>query len=496
MHGINHTPTPNIVLITTDQQRFDTVPPYSPSFMRTPHFDFLAREGVRFDRAYTDTPVCVPSRVSLMTGKSVLQHGMIVNGETSSAMGTTDTLPGYLSTAGYQTIGIGKMHFSPQRARHGFQELILPEDYYRMMERSGNPSQPMRHGLGQNELYPGMATVPESLTLTSWIGDQCVEFIRERRDPTRPFFLWCSFSKPHPPLDPPEPYYSMYRSCAIPSPTVADWRDSTDRCPPAFAWNQHLSDFDRLPLEIIHEARAAYYGLVTHCDYVMGRVFAALLDVDLLDDALIVFASDHGEYLGDFRAGAKGFFHDVSARVPMAIRMPKSWDRRAAGEVVDSPVLLADLLPTLVTAAGGSIPAGVTGQDLVAVARGECEHPRSYVLGSCCVTPKPGFETDYLGITDGSAKLIWYPEGGITQLFDLEQDWREANDVSEDPAYAGQLAKLSELLKGELALHEPRYLTEDGEFFTTPPRDVPINEIRSRGWPGFHTDRYHLDVRH
>src|SRR5262245_53299208 len=104
---------PNIVLITTDQQRFDTVPPYSPPFMRTPHYDFLAREGVRFDRAYTDCPVCVPSRVSLMTGKSVLEHGMIVNGPTSTVMGHEDTLPGYLAALGYQTVGIGKMHFSP-----------------------------------------------------------------------------------------------------------------------------------------------------------------------------------------------------------------------------------------------------------------------------------------------------------------------------------------------------------------------------------------------
>lgn len=483
-----------MILITTDQQRFDTVPPYSPAFMRTPHFDFLAREGVRFDRAYTDTPVCVPSRVSLMTGKTVLQHGMIVNGETSSVMGSTNTLPAFLSDLGYQTIGIGKMHFSPQRARHGFHELVLPEDYYRAMERSGNPTQPMRHGLGQNELYAGMATVPESLTLTSWIGDQCVDFIRERRDPTRPFFLWCSFSKPHPPLDPPEPYYSMYRSSAIPSPVAAEWRESEERCPPAFAWNQYLSDFDRLSLEVIHEARAAYYGLVTHCDYVMGRVFAALLDVDLLDDALIVFASDHGEYLGDYRAGAKGFFHDVSARVPMVVRMPKSWSRRCAGEVVESPVLLADLVPTFVRTAGGSAPEDVQGQDLVALARGDGT-PRPYVLGSCCVTPKPGFETDYLGITDGVMKFIWYPEGGIAQLFDLQRDPYETTDVSDDPAYADRRAELTDLLKRELAVSAPNYLV-GSDFFTVERREVPVNAIRSRGWPGFHTDRYHLDVRH
>jgi len=98
------------------------------------------------------------------------------------------------------------MHFGPERRRHGWDEMILPADYYRQMERSGLPFQPMRHGLGQNELYPTMATVPEALTLTSWTAERCVDYIRERRDPTKPFLLWCSFSKPHPPLDPHETY--------------------------------------------------------------------------------------------------------------------------------------------------------------------------------------------------------------------------------------------------------------------------------------------------
>src|SRR5690606_40464528 len=92
------------------------------------------------------------------------------------------------------------------------------------MSLSGLPYQPMRHSLGQNELYPTMATVPETLTLTSWISEQCVDYILHRRDPSVSFFLWCSYTKPHPPLDPPEPYYSMYRQCDIPEPLVGEWR--------------------------------------------------------------------------------------------------------------------------------------------------------------------------------------------------------------------------------------------------------------------------------
>ena len=483
---------PNVVLLTMDQQRFDTVAPYAPPFMRMPHFDFLAREGIRFDRAYTDVPVCVASRVGLLTGQSFLEHGMLINGETSEVMGHDETLPGRLAAAGYQTVGIGKMHFFPQRARHGFQELILPADYYRWIEHSGLPYQPMRNGLGQNELYAGMATVPESLTLTSWIGDQCIEFIRERRDPTRPFFLWCSFTKPHPPLDPPEPYYSMYRDAAIPVPDLGSWRD--DECPPAFAWNQHLGDYDRLTPEIIREARAAYYGLVTQCDYVMGRIFSALLDVDLLDDALILAASDHGEYIGDHRAGAKGFFHDVSARVPLVVRLPKSWDNRRPGHTVETPVLLSGIAPTLLAAAGRPTD-DLLGHDLIALGRDRVDKPRTHVFGACCVTPKPGFASDYYAVASARHKYIWYPEGSVEQLFDLDRDPHEMTNVAGDAAYKGTKAELRDVLIAELAARSPESLT-NGELPVCEPRDVPVEEVRSRGWPGYHTEQYHLDVRH
>jgi arylsulfatase len=275
-------PQPNILLITTDQQRSDTVGPEAPPFLMTPHVDLLTREGVRFSRAYAESPLCVPSRVSIMTGRSVFSHGMLTNGVTSEVIQRQSSLPSRLAAVGYQTVAIGKMHFGPQRARHGFDEMIVPDDYYFEMQRSGNPVQPMRHGLGQNELYPGLATVPEPLTLTAWIADQAARFVLDRRDPTTPFFLWVSFSKPHPPLDPPEPYASMYRDAAIPAPVIGAWR-SPEHCPPAFRKFQEKQAYDLLPAGVARLARAAYYGLVTQVDYNMGRVLSALQDLSGTD---------------------------------------------------------------------------------------------------------------------------------------------------------------------------------------------------------------------
>jgi arylsulfatase len=482
---------PNIILITTDQQRYDTVPPNAPSFMRTPHFEFLAREGVVFDRAYAESPVCVPSRVSIMTGQSALTHGMLGNEPTSDYI-NEPTLPTVLGEAGYQTMAIGKMHFGPQRARHGFQEVILPDDYYREMERSGSPVQPMRHGLGQNELQPAMATVPEAMTLTSWIADRCADFIHYRRDPMRPFFLWCSFTKPHPPFDPPEPYYSMYRGADIPDPVHGDWSEALSDMPPDFRARQLKQDLHLLSEEVIREARAAYYGLVTQCDYAMGRVFSALQDEGLLDDALIVFTSDHGEYLGDHRAGAKLYFHEVSSRVPLVVRCPKSWGDRPSGVQLDSLVTHADIMATLVAAAGADPPES-DGIDLLRLARSETSE-RESLVGACWWTfghDKVG----YFALVTGAWKYIWYPDGSHEQLFHLAEDPLEQRNLAHSPEHHQTKDMLHAALLARLRSRWPDYL-EDGALPRRPEPPFSDTEIRSTGWPGFHSEVHAADVRH
>ena len=487
---------PNILLITTDQQRFDTVGRHAPELLRTPHLDLLGREGATFDRAYAESALCVPSRISIMTGRSVVSHGVIGNDPSSSVMGREDTLPSVMRGAGYQTVGVGKMHFTPERARHGFDEMILPADYYRWMDRQGETAlRPMRHGVGQNEMYPTMATVPESLTLTSWIAEQCVEYIGHRRDPTVPFFMWTSFTKPHPPLDPPEPYYSMYDPQEVPGPVYGDW-SVPEKVPPGFRYGQVRNGYDAVPESVYREAKAAYFGLITHVDYVIGRIFAALQNAGLLDDTLVLFASDHGEYLGDHGAASKAYFHDVSARVPMILRLPKSADPDISGVVVDNVVTHSDILETLATVAGVEAPEGTDGQDLVALARGELDDPRQYIVGTTGISyiARTGFPP-FLGITDGHHKYIWYPEGGIEQFFDLEADPKELTDLSEHHDFTEDKERLRGLLMQDLSKRAPQWL--DGDQL---PCVEPIGEsdayIRRQGWSGFTGEHGPTDTRH
>lgn len=482
---------PHLLLITTDQQRYDTLRPHAPAFLRTPHLDLLRHEGVTFDRAYAETPICVPARVSLLTGRGVFDHGLAHNGSTSEVVDRGATLPSRLRAAGYGTAAIGKLHFTPQRARHGFDETRLPDDYYRWIRESGSPLQPMRHGIGQNELFPARSTVPEGLTLTSWIAEQCVRYIRDERDPTQPFFLWASFSKPHPPLDPPEPYASMYRDHEPPAPIESAWSTAPD-APAAFTRQRERGGFDQLPDGVIADARRAYYGLITHIDYAIGRILSALQDVELLTDTTIVFTSDHGEFLGDHGTGNKVMWHEPSARIPLIVRPAPAMGLDLAGMTSAALATHSDVADTLLAQAGVE-PAP---HDLIGM-NAEDSSRREYLYGIATERPRAGRDESlqYLAVTDGDWKYLWYPEGPAEQLFDLAADPRETVDRADDESAAETKRRLAEALLAHARTTIPRWLDGD-ELPRTPSRGDSTRERRATSWPGLHTEHYDVDVRH
>lgn len=470
---------PNIVLFFTDQQRYDTLGPHKPPFLRTPNLDCLAARSTSFDRAYADSPVCVPSRTCLMTGKRSWTTGMVGNGRTSDVMGRTHTLPWYLRELGYQTFGVGKMHFGPARAKHGFDDILLPDDYYNEMAARGYDLQPMRHGLGQNELTPSCSTVPEALSHTNWVAQKSKEFILERRDPTAPFFLMCSFSKPHPPFDPPEPYYSMYLNEDIPQPVFGDWADE-DNAPMTFRRNRGGCVTSRYTPEITRAARAAYYGMITQIDYNLGRVLAALRGINdgrTHDNTLILFVSDHGEYLMDHGNVAKMFHHDCSARVPLMIHYPDGFNRRLAGKRNDVLATHADLLPTILAEAGGEIPDDLDGIDLTAVAEGR-QPGREYV--DMQIGPDPQAARAAVSITDGRWKYCWYPEGPAEQFFDMQADPQECRNLAGQADVAAEQARLRDAMIDRLTRRESPFVSA-GQLVQRPVDDDRVDGV----WPVF-----------
>lgn len=478
----------NIILITTDQQRYDTVGDLAPAYMRMPHTQFLINQGINYTNAYSQCPLCVPARISIMNGKFPHTTGATTNCETKDILGNRNTLPDLMRNAGYQTVAIGKMHFGPSRSKHGFDETIIPDDYYKEMIKSGNCYQPMRHGLGQNEIYPTMSTVPEALTLTSWITEKCVNYIRDRRDPNQPFFMWCSYSKPHPPFDPPEPYYSMYRNENIEGPVSGDWSNDKN-APLAFKRLRQMWGYDKISKEIIKQSKAAYYGLLTQIDYNMGRIFSALQDFDMLKDTIILFTSDHGEYLGDHNTFAKFFLHQPSTHVPFILRLPRDMDEKYFGITQSNPVTHADILPTLVSLAGGEVPKDTDGQNLLDIIENKTE-PREYIE---MVSKMDLLES--IGITDGKYKYIWYPEDESEQLFDLINDPKEIKNIADKEQYKEIKLKLkNELIKSDNTKNIG--YSKDGSLITIAKRNDSERHRRANPWLGFHTEYHTDDVKH
>jgi arylsulfatase A-like enzyme len=424
---------PNILFLMVDQFRGDCIGADGNRAVRTPNLDRLAAEGARFRCAYSSTPSCTPARAGLLTGLSPWRHGML--GYDRVAFEYKHEMPRMLRDAGYYTLGVGKMHYDPQRNLHGFHRTILDEsgreqspgfrsDYRSWFFSVAPTLDPDATGIGWNDYRPGTYALPEHLHPTLWTADVACTFLKEYREP-KPFFLMVSFARPHSPYDPPERFRKMYESADVPAALIGDWAACNDvkaDLKDYALWRGNLG-----PQQPI-QSRRAYYGSVTFIDEQIGRILKVLEDRDLLDRTLIVLTADHGDMLGDHHLWRKTYAYEGSARIPMLVRWPKSMSAER-GKVFTQPVELRDVLPTFLDAAGVPIvEADFDGRSLLELVRGrpdkwrevlDLEHSRCYA----------GSES-WNALTDSRIKYIFHATTGREQLFDLERDPGELHDLA------------------------------------------------------------------
>ena len=462
-------PKPNVWLIVTDQQRWDTLGCYGNEAIETVNLDYFAANGTVFENGYSCTPSCIPARASLLTGQDPWHVGILGMGAGQGpAQLLENTLPQSLANAGYHTQCVGKMHVEPQRSLQGFHNTVLDEsarvsdphfesDYVQWFNQN-RPAEVDRqaHGIDWNSWMARPWHLPEYLHPTAWTAAESIRFL-ERRDPTRPFFLKSSFARPHSPYDAPSYYFDLYQNRDLPAATIGDWASVHDV--PRDAADPNAWHGQRKPEEV-RRARAGYYGNINFIDHQIGCVRRHLARCGELNNTLIVFVSDHGDMMGDHHLWRKTYAYEGSAHIPFLVALPKLWQSTVQPRA-QAPVCLQDVMPTILEACGAPIPATVDGKSVLPLMRGETAGWREFVHGEHGANYAPETEMQYL--TDGQWKYIWFPRADAEQLFHLETDRYETRDLAGDARYQNTLHLWRERL---IEVLQPRHagLVKNGKL--------------------------------
>ena len=437
---------PNLIFLMPDQLRADFLACYGAAFIETPHIDALAAQGVRYLRAYSTHPICVPARAALLTGRDAIKNGVTDNGQwlrPDLAECGLKTWPELLTEQDYHTAAIGKMHFYPWDITHGFQYRVAAEDkrwihvrddYYHFLTEKGYRKY---HGNEHDGYYEHKGAIinkiPWEYSVDHFVGQEACRFIRNYGQES-PFAMMVGFPGPHCPYDPNPEFLADLNPADMP-PAVPEVEGAVPGLRQANIdgnrrpWNGvDYSDFTTAHKEKI---RLHYAALVKQIDYEVGQILETLRDRNLLDNTVIIFASDHGDYLGDHNLIGKGTFYESSIHIPLIVRLPGATEATECHELV----ALSDVTATLLALAGCEIPGSMDSIPLPELAlTGRAERP--YLIGAT----SGGWM-----IYDGVWKLSKYNTGEVL-LFNLVDDPQEQQNLLTTAAGQEKYRELDPLL--------------------------------------------------
>ncbi|BBH22934.1 choline-sulfatase [Paenibacillus baekrokdamisoli] len=420
---------PNLLLIMCDQLRFDVLGCYGNNLVKTPNIDRLAKRGICFDNAYSQTPVCMPARHGLISGLHPFELGLTDNTENIEEI--SDPLPKLVREQAYFTCAVGKMHFVPVREHHGFDRMYLSEeipthiqddDYLLFLQEQGYSHIIEPHGKRSENYYvPQVSDLLEEMHSTAWVGNKTCEVIRGNKN--RPFFIYTSFIKPHPPFDPCSPYNTMYDIEDIPAPIHTEEERVPDDLTTDIQNDYKVNGIENVNHEEIMKLRAHYYGCVSFVDKQVGKILDTLDNLGLTDNTLIIFTSDHGELLGDHYAFGKRSYYEASTRVPMIVSWPSvlPLDERRA-----QFTMLQDIYSTFITVSGGTVPAASSGKNLIQAGI----HPEMPFRNKV-IAEFGRRHTLKMMIRWENYKYIYHANGGLENLYDLKADPNELHNIAD-----------------------------------------------------------------
>jgi len=437
---------PNILLIMVDQLNGTWFPDGPAPFLKTPVLRKLAQESVRFTTTYCPSPLCAPSRASFMSGQLPSRNGVYDNAAEFAS--SIPTFAHHLRRAGYRTALSGKMHFVGPDQLHGFEERLTTDIYPADFGWTPDWTKPNEridwwyHNLG-SVTNAGTAEITNQLEYDDEVAYHAKLRLYQyaRREEDRPFCLTVSFTHPHDPYVARKKYWDLYPEGSLPELTIGDI--------PYAAQDVHskrlfdMSDWRNYQLtdQMVCDSRRAYAANISYLDDKIGALLQTLKDCRLDDDTIVVFTSDHGDMLGERGLWFKMSFFEGSSRVPLMIHAPERFNPRA----VSSPASTLDLLPTLMDIAGidlGGLADDLDGSSLMAA-----------LLGGA--RPDPVVRVEYAAegsiapmvmVREGAFKLC-LAGGDPMQLFNLDTDPYETQNLTDDPAYTAIRASLEARIK-------------------------------------------------
>ena len=500
----------NVLFIMCDQLRWDYLGCAGHPSIRTPNIDALAARGVRFTRAYVQSPVCGPSRMSFYTGRYMHSHG--ANWNRYPLRVGEPTLGAHLAGMGVRNVLVGKTHmaadvegmarlgvdraseagiresecgFEPYERDDGLHPDPAPRPRYDayLAERGYGGENPWERWANSGEAADGTiqngwllrhsdkpARVREEDSETPYMTRQAMRFIDEAAADGRPWCLHLSLIKPHWPYVAPAPYHAMYGAGDV-APVVRDAAEKVAPHPVYEAFMNHRVGRAFTDESVRQAVIPAYMGLITQIDDQLGVLFGFLEARGLAETTMIVFTSDHGDYLGDHWLGEKDLFHECSARIPLIVSDPTA--PGGHGTVCEALVEAIDLAPTFIEWFGGVAPGNVfEGRSLLPWLRGERVAAwRGAVFSEYDYAMQPArralgrgvAECHLFMVFDGRWKYI-HAAGFRPMLFDLAADPREFHDLGADPRYAPERARLDRALRDWALRQHNRVTMPDGRI--------------------------------
>ena len=448
---------PNIVVIQADQMAAQALGAYGDQAAQTPNIDALAEDGAVFDRAYCNTPLCAPSRASMMSGMLPSEIDCYDNGDDFAA--SVPTFAHRLRAVGYHTTLIGRMHFIGPDQQHGFEERlttdVYPADLDMVPDWTRSLDERMQWYHDADTVFTaGVSKATVQQDFDDEVGFRAIRHLNDRVRANQaaghdlPFLMVASFIHPHDPYEPPREHWDRFEGVTIPDPKhpavpAADQDPHTHRL-------RAMSGFDKREPNIdqVRRARRAYYAAVSYIDDHIGRIRERLQELGLAENTVIIVTSDHGDMLGEKGLWFKMSPYEQSSRVPLIIHGAENLIPQGR---FANPVCLLDLMPTLVELAGAP-QAQATGISLLESVRRElagtlAPEGRDIVIEYLA----EGTYRPQITLVRGRFKYVVCP-GDPDQLFDLDTDPDELQNQATEPEYAQVIAQLREALEARYDL--------------------------------------------